>query len=272
MNDTRLPLLIEPEQLEHALGEPDLLVVDVGKLATYMQLHIPGAVHLDYSQLVGGRPPATGLLPDRPRLDRVFSSLGLTPQTHVVAYDDEGGGNAGRLLWTLDVIDHQRFSWLNGGIHAWANEGHPLDNHPARAQPSDYHVRGVGPALAELDYVRSRLAADDLVLLDARSADEYSGRSRYAMRAGHIPGAVNMAWLHAIDMHRNLRLKSDDEVEEILHGLRITRDKEVITYCQTHHRSSHSYMMLRVLGFPRIRGYAGAWAEWGSHPDTPIEM
>jgi thiosulfate/3-mercaptopyruvate sulfurtransferase len=51
----------------------------------------------------------------------------------------------------------------------------------------------------------------------------------------------------------------------------VTPDKEVIVYCQTHHRSAHTYIVLKALGYPDVKGYPGSWSEWGNLPDTPIE-
>ncbi len=110
------------------------------------------------------------------------------------------------------------------------------------------------------------------VLLDARSPEEYNGTKRFTARSGHIPGAVNLNWLDTMDRHRNLRLKTDAELRRMLSERGITPDKEVIVYCQTHHRSAHSYVMLKSLGYTNIKGYPGAWSEWGNSNDTPIEL
>lgn len=59
---------------------------------------------------------------------------------------------------------------------------------------------------------------------------------------------------------------------EVLEDLGITPDKEVITHCQTHHRSGFTYLVAKALGYPRVKGYAGSWSEWGNHPDTPVEV
>ncbi len=96
-----LPLLIEPETLEHHLDDDDILVVDLSKADTYRQLHVPGAVFLDYGRIVATNRPVMGLLPEDGTLHKVFSATGISRDTHVVAYDDEGGGKAARLLWTL---------------------------------------------------------------------------------------------------------------------------------------------------------------------------
>lgn len=265
-----LPLTIEPDTLEPLLGESDLLLVDLTKPATYTQYHIPGAIYLDYGEIVTAHPPAMGLLPTPAVLERCFSSIGIDNQVHVVAYDDEGGGKASRLLWTLEAMGHERFSLLNGGLHAWANEGHPLEqaaNHPTprqfRARPSDIPV-------ADTDYIRQHLGEEGFALLDARSREEYNGVKRFAEKAGHIPGAVNMDWLLALDQQHNLRLKPADQLRQLLDHLGIQDNQQVITYCHTHHRSSLTYIMLKSLGFPRVKGYPGSWSDWGNRPDTPI--
>ena len=116
MSTSKPPLILEANVLEKHLFDPDILVVDMSKPATYSQYHIPGAVHLEYSNIVRINKPVMGLLPDAESLGRVLSSLGITRDTHVIAYDDEGGGKACRLLWTLDVIGHPSFSLLNGGL------------------------------------------------------------------------------------------------------------------------------------------------------------
>jgi len=74
-----------------------------------------------------------------------------------------------------------------------------------------------------------------------------------------------------MDKSRNMRLKSEMDLRALLEGKGITADKTVITYCQTHHRSSLVYIALKALGYPSVKGYAGAWSEWGNDPDTPVE-
>ena len=265
------PLIIEPAELESRLGEEGLLVVDLCRADIHARFHIPGALHLDYGALLSGIKPATGDLPDERRMGEVLGSIGIAPETWVVAYDDEGGGKAGRLLWSLDVVGHAHGSLLNGGLAAWASEKHPMDGHTVTATPIEREVSYGDDRSADIAYVLEHLHDPNVVLLDARSPEEYDGRVRYARRGGHIPGAVNIDWMEAMDRDRNLRLKPESELRALFEAAGVTPDKEVIVYCQTHHRSSHSYMALKSLGYPKLRGYAGAWADWGNSMDTPIE-
>jgi len=266
-----LPLIVEPAELEKHLGTENLLIVDLCRPETYAQAHLPGAAHLDYVQIVTARPPAAAMLPDEAHLSEVFSALGMTPDSHVVAYDDEGGGRAARLLWTLDVVGHAHFSLLNGGLHAWLNERRPVDTGVAKRTRSRYTVKFHDTAVADKNYILGHLQDPGTVLVDTRTPAEYRGETRRATRTGHIPGAINFDWVNAMDQTRSLRLKPAEELKQMLSGLGITPDKEVIAYCQTHHRSAHTYIVLKSLGYPRVRGYPGSWSEWGNSPETPIE-
>ncbi|MDX1513585.1 MAG: rhodanese-like domain-containing protein, partial [Gammaproteobacteria bacterium] len=90
-------------------------------------------------------------------------------------------------------------------------------------------------------------------------------------RGGHIPGAVNFNWTDAMDPEAQRRLRPRERLLEDLADLGVTPDREVVTYCQTHRRSSHTYVVLKSLGFERVRGYPGSWSDWGNDPSTPVE-
>ena len=173
MTTPRFPLVIEPEQLESQLDEPGLLIIDLCKPDTYAKAHVPGAIHLGYAQIVAMQKPVMGLLPDADSLSHVFSSIGLTPDTHVIAYDEEGGGAAARLLWTLDAIGHEKSSLLNGGLHAWLKEGHPMDDIPVQATPSHYKATIVDTVIADQQFIREHLDDGSIALLDSRSPEAY---------------------------------------------------------------------------------------------------
>lgn len=266
-----LPLLIEPEELESLMGSDKLLVVDLCKPELYARMHIPGAVHLDYAQIVAANPPVMGLLPDVNAISRVMSAIGFRPDSEVVAYDDEGGGRAARLLWTLAAYGHASISLLNGGLQAWANEGHPLNSERVVPVQSDYRAVYQGDVVATRESILTSLGTSEFKLLDTRSPKEFAGVDKRANRAGHIPGAANLDWTLFMDPQRNFRLKPDQELREMLESVGIGAHDRVVVYCQTHHRSAHTWFVLRYLGYPDPKGYPGAWSDWGNRDDTPVE-
>lgn len=269
----RLPLLLDPARLVEHLDDPALRIVDLAPAELFRQHHVPGAVHLPYASLVTSAPPVGGLLPDRATLKRVLGDAGIGAHTHVVALDAEGGGAAGRLLWTLEALGHADVSLLDGGLQAWVNEGFPVAT-GAPAPPPAARFRAAEPApanVAHAEDILARLDDADFVALDARSTGEYDGTTVRAARGGHIPGARHYEWTRAMDRVRNLRLRPLDELRDELGDLGITPGHEVVTYCHTHHRSAFSYALLRILGYPRVRGYPGSWSDWGNRGDTPVE-
>jgi thiosulfate/3-mercaptopyruvate sulfurtransferase len=270
MNPGRLPLVVEPDELQAALGRGDILVVDLSPAQVYRQSHIPGAVHLDYPRIVTAKPPAMGLLPEPKQLSALFSGLGMTADTHVIAYDNEGGGKACRLLWTLEATGHTRYSLLNGGLNAWMNQGYPTTAEIKEVMATSYTVHINTAAIADRNYILTHLHDPATVIVDCRSPAEYTGQDLRAQRGGHIPGAVNIEWTRALDPQRNMRFKPKEELEALYRQAGVTPGKQVITYCQTHHRSALSFVVLKSLGY-QVRGYPGSWSEWGNSPDTPIQ-
>ena len=271
MADTTLPVLLEPESLQPLIGNSQHLIIDLSPSESYNSFHIPRAVSLEYNNIVASRPPVAGLLPSAEELSRIFSTIGLTSDHHVIAYDNENNGKASRLLWTLDCLGHKKASLLNGGLTAWSNAGLPMNNQLPTINVSNYQAEIESSPIADKNYIMQHINDPSVVVLDTRSESEYKGEVVRAARGGHIPGAVNINWTDAIDSENDLKFRNQDALRELYHAAGVTPDKQVITYCQTHHRSAHSYIVLKSLGYSNLKGYHGAWSEWGNDNETPIE-
>jgi len=272
-----LPLVIEPAELQPIQNNENILVVDLTTPKQYQQAHIPGAVFINYGHIVGMNQPYTGLLPEIAAFEHIVNSLGITPDTQIIAYDEEGGGKAARLIWTLHAMGHNNASLLNGGLIAWYREKFPLSNDSVTSQPNsaEQHYKvdfSRQPVVANTDYIKAHLEDSRIGLLDARSIDEYMGQAKYAQKTGRIPGAKHFEWTRAMDESANYRLLPKATLQPILDELGLSPDKEIIVYCQSHHRSALSYLMLKYLGYEKVRGYPGSWSEWGNRTDTPVEI
>jgi thiosulfate/3-mercaptopyruvate sulfurtransferase len=278
-----LPLIIEPVDLlphlshsSDASGElsgkgRDVLIVDLCRAGSYAMGHIPGAVSVAPIELVSGQAPAVGKLPDEQRLQDLLAHIGYSPDLQIIAYDDEGGGWAGRFIWTLDVLGHKAgASYLDGGLPAWIAAGYALSTEqtPVREPLPAPPIVTINPAfIATKEEVLASLNDSATIIWDARSAEEYSGQKLYSRRGGHIPGAINLDWLMAMDPARQLRIRTD--IQTTLSNLGITPDKRIITHCQTHHRSGLTYLIGKHLGYD-IRAYDGSWSEWGNDASLPV--
>ena len=107
------------------------------------------------------------------------------------------------------------------------------------------------------------------VIVDTRSDGEYTGQVVRSARGGAIPGAVHLEWTNNLDA--NGFFKPADELKEMYAERNITPEKDVIPHCQGAYRSAHTYLALRLIGYPKVRNYLGSWGEWGNRPDLPIE-
>ncbi len=264
--------LIEPQQLKDQLDSPDLVIVDLGNPSLYQQQHLRGAVHLSGQHLISGVAPVPGACPEISTLCAVMAYLGIDNSKKVVLYDDEGGGWAGRMAWSMDLLGLNNWQYLNGGIVPWIKDGFPDES--TVNQPNSIEVNSVVEPCSMTrilaDEIINSLENSDFAIWDARSPGEYSGDIIRSSRGGHIPGAINLEWTQLMDRDNNLRIRKD--AQQILDNLGLSKDKHIATHCQSHHRSSFTYMVGKILGYKNIRGYDGSWGEWGNLEHTPIEL
>ncbi|AZN67801.1 sulfurtransferase [Acinetobacter haemolyticus] len=271
--DFKLGLLIEPEQLVPYLGHELIRVVDLSRASVYEQLHIPHAIHLQPKYLVAQNEQANGVLPDNDGLSALIEKLNISPQHHIVVYDDEGGAWAGRLIWNLHCLGFTRTSLINGGIHAWLGAGLPTSAEVERFSPVQELVQvdlnAVQQYRVEYQELLAQVEQGDIQLWDCRSNEEYTGLRLAARRGGHIPNALHFEWSTALNRENHLKLHPLERTQQRLEQLGFNLQQPVVVYCQSHHRSGLAYILARLLDW-QVRAYDGAWSEWGNRLDSPI--
>lgn len=274
--------LIKPEALAARLGDPRLVVIDIrtaadGGRAAFEAGHIPGAVHSDYAAdgwraKIGNAP---GMLPPLDHLAALAGRLGIRPQSDVVIVPAGSAATdfaaAARVYWTLKFIGHGQQAILDGGFAAWtADPARTVEkgaSQPQGAMPypvvAKQHLRSV--ADATLVALRSKQAS----LVDARGASYFDGREKAteALRAGHIPGAIQRDYAEAFETGSG-KLKPPGELEKIYAGV---PKGPVVSYCNTGHSAAANWFVLsEVLGRDEIALYDGSMTDWTQDPARPV--
>ncbi len=187
----------------------------------------------------------------------------------IVLYDETSGIRAARAFWFLEFFGHPNTRVLDGGFNGWIRKGLPVTQHAEKPKPTDWTGTRDEEILAGWRDVKDRLHSTDAVIVDTRSDGEYCGTTVRAARGGAVPGAVHLEWTN--NLGPDGAFKSADELRKMYEDAGVTRDREVVTYCQGGYRAAHSYLALRLIGYPRVRNYIGSWKEWGDRVDLPIE-
>lgn len=230
--------------------------------ATYEQGHIPGAVFVDLDADLAAPPGARGRhpLPDPDDFAATLGSLGISPESHVVVYDDAGGRVAARLWWMLRSIGHEKIQLLDGGYQAWLDAGHAIQTGPVTPEPADYPgpVRFTGVVGAD--------ELEDKTVIDARADARYRGEVEPVdPEPGHIPGALNIPTDANLDETGRFRDARDLASEYS----RLAGD--VVVSCGSGVNACHDALAMVIAGLPMPLVYVGSYSEW-TRNDRPVNV
>ncbi len=269
------PYLVTTDWLEKNLNDPKLRVIEVSVTpGVFERGHIPGAVnfawHTDLVDTV--RRDIVG----QKNFEQLLRKAGVSDDSTIILYGDNNNWFAAWGAWVFDVYKVKNVKLLDGGRKKWEAEGRPLT--PIAKQPAAGNIK-VGAAdatlRARLSDVVAAVEKKDVALVDIRSADEYNGKvfapagvQELAVRAGHVPGAVNVPWGQAVAADGTF--KSVDELKKIYAAVGVDGSKPVITYCRIGERSSHTWFALKKLLGYDVRNYDGSWTEYGNTVGVPI--
>ncbi len=273
-----LAYFVDPDWLHNRFMDHGLVVLHVDRnRAAYDSSHIEGARFVALSSFVTERNGIATELPSTATLDSLLEGLGIGPQSKILLYGDILA--VSRLFFTLDYLGlAERTVVLNGGLAAWKAGGHPVSALGARHSAlgtgrSALGGGGLGSVgrddiVVTADWVRQSAGKPNVVVVDARKAEEYAGTAAEegVARAGHIPGARNLDWA---SLFENGRVKDKATLTKMLEGIGVTGGKTIVTYCRVGTRAAALYLVARALGLP-TKMYDGSMVEWSSRTDLPV--
>lgn len=263
------------------LQRPGTVVVEVGADDTsYHEGHVPGAVALSWLDELSD-PDRRGVL-SQARWEGLLGVRGITADSHLVFYGDEGNVFAAYAYWLARYYGHEAVSLLDGGRQAWLDAEGPLEQLPPARCAARYVSSGPRPNV--------RVLRDDVLhlygggrggvaVVDCRSRNEFAGHHGSVVQlpvlrhrlGGHMPGAVNVSSSHLVDA-RTGRLLPRERLERMFAAVGLQPSTDTVVYCDAGGRSSLTWFVLHeLLGYERVRNYDGGWAEYGSLVGAPVQ-
>ncbi len=264
-------LLAETSWLNGKLTDKTVVVVDLRKKEYYDAGHIPGAVWYDANLL---KDPDQKLYVIRDTLFAQYAGdIGIDNTKTVVAYDDNAGLSSTRFWWVLWYYGDANVKVLNGGFPKWQQESLPISKDATAITKATFKTSINDKVICSLDTVKQQATNpnSNIIILDARSAAEFTGADVRSAKGGHVPTAVNLDWTRTMTDSDPKVWKPAADLRKMFEQAGVKKGAQVITYCQTGVRAAHSLFTLQLLGYSDTRNYDGSWAEWGNSKDTPVQ-
>jgi thiosulfate/3-mercaptopyruvate sulfurtransferase len=272
--------LISTDQLAGRLNDKNLVAVDASypspgepnrAHAEYLESHIPGAVFFDIDAITDRSSDLPHTLTGPAHFGEAVGALGIGDGDTVVVYDSTGLYSAPRVWWTFRIFGAKEVFILDGGLPKWKAEGRPLEHGEVERPAKSFHADMNVAAVATLSDVRMALTDGSAQVVDARSAERFSGKApepRPGLRAGHMPGSFNVPFGKLV---ANGRLAPRVQIEKAFKESGVDLEKPTITTCGSGITAAIVSFALESIGKEPKGLYDGSWAEWGSRPDVPVE-
>lgn len=255
----------------------DVTLIDIGKEKDYQKGHIAGAHQIwrpDFRAAEGY--DYGGMMCSAEELENLLSSLGVSNDTKMLLYDRKGACDALRFAWVLDQYGINHYQVINGGLALWKEMGYAIDTTATHSPtPSNYRISSEGKSTnASMEDIQRAINDPNTLIVDTREPYEYAGApfisdgkvwpyKKGAHERGHIPTAIHLNWSDLSDLSGDHRIKCEKDLRYDLAQKGITPERDIIVYCQSGSRSSHTaFVLSEILGYPNVKNYDGSWIEW----------
>lgn len=249
------------------MSKSQQLIVDARSFGEYKNGHIPGAVNIDLFQLHWFDTSKRGIKDFNRQTRILLSSIGVQRESEAIFYDNVSGISAARGVWLLLYFSHEMVNMLDGGFEGWKRESYPIEIKSNPLIHSEFRGKIDNKIISTAEQIKRSLKNKKDVILDARSKEEFNGLVVRAARRGHIPSAINIDWQDNIE---NGLFKNMCKLSQVYS--KIPKDAPIITYCHGGYRAANAFLVLKMLGYKKVKMYLGSWGEWGNKFDLPVSV
>ncbi len=268
--------MVDSEGLEEMMSDKKLVILEVRYYPHryYTVGHIPGAIQVQrFKDLGDNNSDSLMKFPSKQAFQNTLRGWGINNDSRIVIYDDSSTALASRLYYLLALYgyDMKNVKILDGGTVGWTGFNEMTKEVPT-IKKGTVELKDANRAMfVEWTTVYDRIVSrrdKNMMLLDARPNTHYTGEvMAHAVRAGHIPGAINIVSLDGV-IGESMTWKSKAELAEMYKAL--PKDKTIIAYCHDGFRMSLAWLQLKWLGYKDVRLYNGGWGHWGNKFSLPV--
>ena len=246
-----------------------LVVIDVQASDVYAKQHIQGAINIPHKSLYKTG-PIEGQFLEPAELAAIFGKKGVSNTSKIVIYDDGSQKYNSRVWWVLKYLGASDVTLLHKEAGQMEAARIPMTATVASGKATTFTPTISDAMNIDMAAVAAMGSGPNALLLDVREPDEYNGIDKDKKSKGHLPGAVFMHFKEV--QTANGAFKSKDEIIATAAKFGATPEKEIVVYCQTGIKAAVTYIALKeIAGFPNVKLYAGAYAEWASVAENPTE-
>ena len=283
MDYTHPESLVSTDWLAQHLNDANVRVVDAtyhlphadrDAYEEYTYRHIPGAAYFPIDEIADLSVILPHMLSDADKFAAEVGKMGIDNNTHVIAYDCNGGYMAAmRAWWMFRAFGHTRISVLDGGMQKWTGDKHPVEDGEIIPEAKTFTAIKNPALVRDRNAMLANIESKAEQVIDARSSGRFQGidhEPRPTERMGHIPGSINLPFPELMKPREFFVMQPADVIQSTLEKSGVDLNRPITVSCGSGVTACVVAFAAHLIGRDDVAIYDGSWAEWGNDADVPI--